>query len=47
LKNNELEIKVRKTGEVIICPQDRLKEKLERIMADLQPSCEEQPYMAE
>jgi len=47
LKNSELEIKVRKTGEVIICPQGQLEEKLEQIMAAQQPSYEELPYLVE
>lgn len=47
LKKNEVEIKVRKTGEVSICPQADLETTLERIMADLQPSLEGLPYMQE
>lgn len=45
LKNSQLEIKVRKTGEVIICGQDELIENLERILANLQPSMEGLAYM--
>jgi prolyl-tRNA synthetase len=46
-KNGELEIKVRKTGEVIICPQEQLHSVLEQIVNALQPSCEGLPYMPE
>lgn len=47
LKNGQLEIKNRKTGEVIICPQDELDQKIQEIMTQLQPSFEGLPYMQE
>jgi prolyl-tRNA synthetase len=47
LKNREVEIKVRKTGEVVICPRDGLDAALERIMEELRPSLDGLPYMAE
>ncbi|NTV43330.1 MAG: proline--tRNA ligase, partial [Syntrophobacteraceae bacterium] len=47
LKNNEVEVKVRKTGEVVICPQDELSTVLERIVHELEPSLDGLPYMGE
>lgn len=47
LQKGEVEIKVRRTGAVIICPRDELLETLERIVADLQPSFEGLPFMVE
>ncbi len=47
LKNEQLEIKDRKTGEVTICAQDELEVKIKQIMTDLQPSFEGLPYMQE
>ncbi len=47
LKNREVEIKVRKTGEVVICPQDDLSTVLERIVNELEPSVDGLPYMGE
>jgi prolyl-tRNA synthetase len=47
MKTNEVEVKVRKTGEVVICSQDDLEATLEKIKADLQPSLEGLPYMPE
>jgi len=47
LKNEQLEIKDRKTGEVIICPQHELEVKIKQIMTDLQPSFDGLPYMQE
>ena len=47
LKADNLEIKVRKTGEVIISPQDLLDETLSQLAAKLQPSLEGLPYMEE
>jgi prolyl-tRNA synthetase len=47
MKTNEVEVKVRKTGDVIICSQDDLEATLEKIKADLQPSLEGLPYMPE
>lgn len=47
LKNGQLEIKNRKTGEVIICPQAELDQKIQEIMTQLQPSFEGLPYMQE
>ncbi|MFP5213404.1 MAG: proline--tRNA ligase, partial [Acidobacteriota bacterium] len=47
LKNEELEIKVRATGEVTVCKRSDLDATLDRIVRDLQPSLEGLPYMAE
>lgn len=47
LQKGEVEIKVRRTGVVIVCPRDELLETLERIVADLQPSFEGLPFMPE
>jgi prolyl-tRNA synthetase len=47
LKGNNLEIKVRKTGEVLICPDDALEATLQQITEKLQPSLDGLPYMAE
>lgn len=47
LKTNNIEIKVRKTGEVLICPQDALDATLSQLLAKLQPSLEGLPYMDE
>lgn len=46
-KNQDAEIKVRQTGEVIICPQKDIESVLEKILNDLKPSMEGLPYMAE
>jgi len=46
-KTGEVEIKVRQTGEVKICPERDLKGTLEAIVRDLQPSLEDLPYMQE
>ncbi|MGD9506869.1 MAG: proline--tRNA ligase, partial [Syntrophobacteraceae bacterium] len=47
MKTNEVEVKVRKTGEVIICSQDEVEAVIEKLKADLQPSLEGLPYMPE
>jgi prolyl-tRNA synthetase len=47
LKDDNVEIKVRKTGEVIICKQDELEATLRRIEDELQPSLDGLPYMDE
>ncbi len=47
MKTNEVEVKVRKTGEVIICSQDEVEAVLEKLRTDLQPSLEGLPYMPE
>ena len=47
LKNAEVEIKVRKTGEVRICPEEGLNGVIEEIVKTLQPSLEGLPYMVE
>jgi prolyl-tRNA synthetase len=47
IKGNNVEVKVRRTGEVLIRPQADLEETLERIADSLQPSLEGLPYMAE
>ena len=44
---NEVEVKVRKSGEVIVCPQADLIAVLDKILADQAPSFEGLPYMAE
>jgi prolyl-tRNA synthetase len=46
-KNGEVEIKIRKTGEVRICPEDELAGVIEEIAKTLQPSLDGLPYMAE
>ena len=47
LKENKVEIKVRQTGEVIICPQGDLETTLNQLLEKLQPSLEGLPYMEE
>ncbi|MCK8601894.1 proline--tRNA ligase [Desulfoferrobacter suflitae] len=47
LKNDQLEIKNRKTGEITICSKDRLDETIAGIIEELQPTCEGLPYLAE
>ena len=47
VKNGEVEIKVRKTGEVIVCPRNELEERLERIIAEMQPEMDGLPCMPE
>jgi prolyl-tRNA synthetase len=47
LKGDNVEIKVRKTGEVIICKQDDLEATLKQIEEKLQPSLQGLPYMHE
>jgi len=47
LKGNNVEIKMRKTGEVLICPQDALEATLQHITEKLRPTLEGLPYMAE
>ncbi len=47
LKTNSVEIKVRKMGEVLICPQDDLEATLQQIAEKLQPSLDGLPYMVE
>jgi len=46
-KNEEAEIKIRKTGQVLVCAQTDLQSNLEKILKDLQPSIEGLPYMPE
>ena len=46
-KNGEVEIKIRKTGEVRICPEEDWQETLREIETSLLPSLEGLPYMAE
>jgi prolyl-tRNA synthetase len=46
-KTGEVEIKVRKTGVVTICPEKDLQATLKTIVKDLQPSLEALPYMPE
>jgi prolyl-tRNA synthetase len=47
VKNGEVEIKTRKTGEVRFCPEADLDEVIREIAGSLQPSLEGLPYMAE
>lgn len=47
LKKNEVEVKVRKTGEVVICPADELETTIERIVSELRPSLDGLSYMPE
>ena len=46
LAKGEVEVKVRKDGELIVCPQAELDAVLDRILADQRPSFEGLPYMA-
>ncbi|MGO9021019.1 MAG: proline--tRNA ligase [Syntrophobacteraceae bacterium] len=46
-KTGDVEIKIRQTGEVRICPEQDLQGTLEAIVNDLQPSLENLPYMPE
>lgn len=47
LKNREVEIKIRRSGEVRICPQEGLEETVRKIVEELRPSLEGLPYMPE
>lgn len=47
LKNGEVEVKVRKTGKVVICPRSELTTVVERILTELEPPLEGLPYMEE
>ena len=47
LKGKNVEIKVRKTGEVLICPEDALEATLQQLMERLQPTLAGLPYMDE
>ncbi len=44
-KTQEVEIKIRQTGEVRVCPEKDLQETLKVIVNDLQPSLKDLPYM--
>ncbi len=46
-KTGEAEVKIRKSGEVKICPENDLEAMLEAMIIDLQPSLENLPYMTE
>jgi prolyl-tRNA synthetase len=46
-QKNEVEIKVRKTGEVIFCSTADLLKTVEQLLASLQPSLDGLPYMPE
>ncbi|MDR3569848.1 MAG: proline--tRNA ligase [Syntrophobacteraceae bacterium] len=46
-KTGDVEIKIRQTGEVIICPESEFEEKLGVIFKKLEPSTASLPYMAE
>ncbi|HOV85782.1 MAG TPA: proline--tRNA ligase [Syntrophobacteraceae bacterium] len=47
LRSGEVEIKVRKTGEVFPCARKDLEETLHRVIRDLQPSLDGLPYLPE
>jgi prolyl-tRNA synthetase len=47
LKGDNVEIKARKTGEILVCSQDLLETTLEQIWEKLQSSLEGLPYMVE
>ena len=47
LKNDELELKVRQTGEVIICKKNELTARIRQIFDAIQPSLHELPYLPE
>lgn len=47
LKNNELEIKIRQTGEIVICRRNELSATIQEILNDLKPSLEGLPYLPE
>jgi prolyl-tRNA synthetase len=47
LKRNEVEVKVRKTGEVVNCSEEELETTIERIVSELRPSLDGLPYMPE
>ena len=47
VKSGDVEIKIRRTGEVRICPEKDLDSTLEAIFKELEPSTENLPYMAE
>jgi prolyl-tRNA synthetase len=46
-KTGDVEIKVRNTGQVIICPEKDLRGTIEATLKDLQPTMESLPYMPE
>jgi prolyl-tRNA synthetase len=46
-KNDQVEIKVRQTGEVIICRRDELNTLLAKLLDSLKPSLDGLPYMPE
>ncbi len=46
LKKQELEVKVRQTGDVFFCPTQELEALLEKIFEDLQPPLEGLPYLS-
>lgn len=47
VKNDQVEIKVRQTGEVVLCGRSELAERLEGLLEGLEPSLEGLPFMAE
>ncbi len=47
LKAGQVELKVRQTGEVVICPQSDLEAALDQLFQNLQPTLEDLPYMEE
>lgn len=46
-KNDQVEVKVRQTGEMIICGRSEVSELLPKLLGSLKPSLEGQPYMPE
>jgi prolyl-tRNA synthetase len=46
-KTDQVEVKVRKTGEVVICPQSEVESVIDRILESLQPSLDGLRYMTE
>lgn len=47
VRKGEVEIKIRKTGEVFTCPRTDLEETLDRVIRDLDPSLDGLPYLPE
>jgi prolyl-tRNA synthetase len=46
-RNDQLEIKVRQTGEVVVCGRGELDTLIPKLLASLEPSLEGLPYMPE
>jgi hypothetical protein len=47
LKQGRLEVKVRRSGEVLFCSREELPALLEKIQADLMPEMDGLPFMPE